>query len=398
MEDQLWIYNAYDVFASYSTGIKFDYICIYVFLAIITLYYAKKLSNSNNTSWRRDAIIYSLIFSVIEGVRYLRGTDYLNYALYYKYGIYGYDVEFVYNIIQSLFHLINLPFWCLLIFYSFCWIWGLLILARHEGCKHIKYILPIAIVFALQGFECFVRQSFAFSFVFIFILYLLKKKYLKASLFALISLFIHSGSIVFIIIILGVYMLKNQLINSKIYTCVYLLSTFIYKAQLLTVVNAVLLIFPFLDDSLIGGYMANADRWFGDDAFREAYTRGLLSKIMIACFDVSIMVLSYSAIRKVPRSTSNSNITFYYNLFCITNIMLQLFYNYELLKRCFMTFYMFGAFLIVFILQYPPKNKYELLIRKYLILFTIIYYIKIILLSGNQLFVWDALGKYNFNL
>lgn len=63
-----------------------------------------------------------------------------------------------------------------------------------------------------------------------------------------------------------------------------------------------------------------------------------------------------------------------------------------------MTFYMFGAFLIAYIMQSPPKKKYELLARQYIIFFIIIYYIKITLLAGNQLFIWDAIGKYKFNL
>ena len=153
---------------------------------------------------------------------------------------------------------------------------------------------------------------------------------------------------------------------------------------------------PFLDNSLIGGYLSNAEGWFGDEAFKDEYSRGIISKLMVALFDIPIMALTFKQIKGDRKY--KINIIFYYNLFCITNILLQLFYNYELLKRTFMTFYMFGAFLFAFIMQFPPRKKYELLARQYFIFFIIIYYIKTTLLAGNQMFIWDAIGKYNFNL
>lgn len=396
MEENLWMYKAYDVFASYYTGLKIDYICIYIFLAIITLYYAKKLSTDQNNKWWKDATIYGLIFASIEGVRYLRGTDYLNYALYYKYEISGNPIEIIFNGLQVFFHQNHFPFWVTLILYSFCWITCLLILVKKEKQSHIKYILPIALVFSFQGIECFIRQSFAFSFIFLFILYLLKKSYIKATLFALISLFTHNGSIIFILLISSIYTIKNKAINSKIYIIIYIISTFLLEAQFITIINKIIFILPFLDGTLIGGYLTNADRWFGDEAFKDEYSRGIISKLMVALFDISIMALTFLAIKRNKKP--KTNIIFYYNLFCITNILFQLFYNYELLRRIFMTFYMFGAFLIAYIMQSPPKKKYELLARQYIIFFIIIYYIKITLLAGNQLFIWDAIGKYKFNL
>lgn len=395
MEDYLWLYRTYDVFASYYTGIKIDYICIYTILAISTLYYSKQLSISQNQKWWRYAIIYSLIFAIIEGIRYLRGTDYLNYALYYKYEIQGYPTEFIYNILQFFFHQNGFPFWLVLTIYAFCWIICFLILIKQEK-KHIKYILPFTIVFSLQGLECFVRQSFAFSFLFLFILYLLRKEYIKSILFALISLSIHNGSIIFILIITSIYIIKNKVINLKLYIIAYILSTFIIEAQFLILINKIALIFPFIDNSLIGGYLSNAEGWFGDEAFKDEYSRGIISKLMVALFDIPIMALTFKAIKRNKKD--KTNIVFYYNLFCITNILLQLFYNYELLKRTFMTFYMFGGFLFAFIMQFPPRKKYELLTRQYFIFFIIIYYIKTTLLAGNQMFIWDAIGKYNFNL
>lgn len=395
MEENLWIYKAYDVFASYYTGPKFDYICIYIFLAAITLHYAKKLSIAQGKQWWQYAIIYSFIYALIEGTRYLRGTDYLNYALSYKYENQGYPTEFIYNRLQTIFHQCGFPFWIVLTLYAFCWIICFLLLVKQEK-KGIKYTLPIALVFSITGLECFVRQSFAFSFLLLFILCLLKRKYIKAILAALISLFIHNGSIIFIFLISSIFAIKNKVISSKLYIIAYVLSAFIFEAQFLTIINKIIPFLPFLDNSLIGGYLSNADGWFGDEAFKDEYSRGIISKLMVAFFDILTMGLSYLSIKS--RKEPKTNIIFYYNLFCITNILLQLFYNYELFKRTFMTFYMFGAFLISDVMQYPPQKKHELLARQYIIFFIIIYYIKIILLADNQLFIWDAIGKYDFRL
>ncbi len=395
MMDDFWIYQAYDVFASYDTGIKIDYVLIYLLGAWYTLYFARKIGNApNNKKWWKYATVYALFFSIIEGCRYLRGTDYLNYGLYYKYSIEGNATELIYNFFQAIFHKLQIPFYGVLFFYALCWIVCLLLWCKGNRKLSLAYLLPVSLVFSWQSFECFVRQSFAFSFVFMFLSYLLAGKYKHALLFAFIAVFIHNASALFILIILGIYTMRNRLLDVRIYIVVYLLAVFLLNMQFLPIIQKVTSYIPFIGDSFFGRYLTQANNWFSSDAAKDSYSRGFVSNVIVAIFDISVMYLCYVHQRK----DNAKDVTFYYNLFCITNIFLQLSFNFEIIRRIFIMFYMFSAYLVAYIMSTKAIRKNESYLRLYIKVFVMVYFVKTILLASNQLLIWDASGKYYFNL
>jgi hypothetical protein len=390
----LWI-SQYDVFKQYHTGIKLDYIIIYLLFAAIVIISSKALSKTKSTKeyWYRSLpIIFS--FTIIEGIRYLRGTDYLNYALLYKYHGDYFQNEFIFISLQNFFYWLKLSYWQAFMVYSFIWISGLIYLLK-EFRSYVNYILPSFLVLGLSGFECFIRQDVAWAVIFIFIYHLIRFNVIKATLFAIIPFFIHSSSVIFILILLLIY-LQKKLISPYITIPMYLLAVYIITPDFIGKISQLISSLPIIKGSVVGFYISNADHWFSADASYEGYMRGFFTKTGSTIFDISTIILSYKYMKLTPKN--NRTFTFIFNLTCFSAIFLQLFFTFEIPKRVFLTLYIFISFLVGYIMKQKLQYKYEIIIRNIIIIYIITYFIKNILFAPNQLFIWDAVNKYNLNL
>lgn len=394
----LWLYQTYDVFKQYRTGIKLDYIILMIALFLCIIITAGILSSKRNKHYWLSSIPVIVVFSLVEGLRYLRGTDYLNYALLYKYHGENASMEVIYTALQSFFYTINLPYWGIFIVYSFVWIVALLYLFKNNK-KSILYGFPIFILLGLANFECFIRQNIAFAVIFVFLAFLLEHKYKKAFFCAIIPPFIHSSSIVFIFYILIIYLLsikKRKCIPASIIIGLYVISTFILDSKILSGISEVIKLIPTIDGTVISSYIENADHWFGADASEDQFARSFATKVGALFFDMLTVYWSYKKLK--TEKYSNKNVVFIYNLFTVSLIFLQLFFIIQIPKRFFSSFYMFASFLIAFIMKSPKSSKKEILSRYIILMYVGIYFIKNILMASNQLFVWDAKGIYNFHL
>lgn len=392
----LWIYQTYDVFKTYDTGIKIDYIILMIVLFACAIVTGKKLQFIKNKKYWNTVAPFIFVFTTIEGLRYLRGVDYLNYALLFKYQGETSATEIIYLFVQQLFHSLNVPFWFPFVFYSFVWIVGFLYLLKEYRSK-ASYILPIFILLSLGPFETFIRQSFAWGFIFIFLAELLKKNYKHAFIFCVCSILIHNNSLIFIFIILAVYLLKSP-IPPKYTIIFYVFGIIAFDVSNLNYVSALLSKIPSLGDTVFTSYLATADSWFSADAVRDKFERSFITKVGVAFFDISIFYLGYKQIKQNMQLAMSTRILFFYNLFCLNTVLLQFVFTIEILKRVFSAYYGFSAFVLaVFLLDRNIYVKYNLWC-KFVMLFLIFFFVKQVLLVSNQLFVWDNYGIYNFNL
>lgn len=392
----LWLYQAYDVFKQYNTGIKLDYIVLMLVLSLCIVITGIALSSRKNRHYWLSSIPLIVAFSLIEGLRYLRGTDYLNYALLYKYHGENASLEVIYTALQSFFYAINLPYWGIFIVYAFVWIIALLYLFRSNK-KFVLYGLPIFILLGLNNFECFIRQNIAFAVIFVFLAFLLEQKYKKAFLCAITTPFIHSSSIVFIFYILIIYWLsikKEKCIPAFIVIGLYIISIFFLDGKVLGGISEVIKLIPTIDGTVLSSYIENADQWFGADASKDQFARGFATKVGTFIFDTLIVYWSYKKLK--AEECKNPNMVFIYNLFSISLILLQLFFLIEIPRRIFGSFYMFASFLIAYIIKSPKSSKKEILSQYIILIYVGIYFLKNVLMASNQLFVWDAQGIYNF--
>ena len=393
-----WLYQVYNVFQQYDTGIKVDYIVLLLILALCTVLTGISLSSIKNRHYWLNAFPLILMFSLIEGLRYLRGTDYLNYALLYKYHGEGVPIEMLYNILQSLFYFLELPYWAIFVVYAFIWIVALLYLfKRHKS--YILYGLPIFILLGLNNFECFIRQNIAFAVIFVFLAALMEHRYKKALFCAVMAFLIHSSSVVFILYILAIYWIcqrKQACLSPVIVISLYFLSTFVLESQALGWISEIIKLIPIVDGTVLSPYIANAANRSSADAVKDKFARSLFTKVGAFVFDSLVVYWSYKKLKH--NNYQDKNIVFLYNLYVVSLIWLQLFFVYEIPKRIFGAFYMFAAFLIAYIMKKPKLSKFELLSQCVIFMYLIVFFVKNILMASNQLFVWDAKGIYNFYL
>jgi hypothetical protein len=396
MEDEirnLWLYQAYDVFKQYDTGVKLDYIILLSILFVCIIVSGKCLKTATRKYWI-ISIPLIFLFSLVEGLRYLRGTDYLNYALLYKYYGDSASIEIVYIYMQKIFHAMGVAYWGIFVIYAFLWIITLLYFLRSYK-EIIAFVLPIFIVFGLANFECFIRQNIALSIIFVFLHFLSKQKHRKALFCALIAFLIHSSSVVFIFYILLIWNFRFM-VNPFIIALLYILAVFIIDAKIMGVVSKLILLSPTIDGTAMSSYIENADSWFGGDATKEKFARGMLTKIGAAVFDLTTVFITYEHIK--VKSRENQRFIFFYNLFCVSLIFSQLFFTMEIPKRFFSAFYMFVSFLIAYIFRLKTSSKTVYFARCIIIIYIFVFFVKNILLFPSQLFVWDAHGIYNFHL
>lgn len=396
-----WLYQIYgEINAQYDTGIKFDYIVLYIILCFCTIYFSSKLSQlKNEKSWFLPLLPYIIAFSLIEGVRYLRGTDYLLYSLSYLYDDEFRFREFLWSALRETLRGLHCSYWMQFFVFAFSWITGLIFFIKKIDRKYAIYILPIAIVFSLGGLENLIRQSFAFSFLLVAIAYLLEKKYNYALLFLVVAIFIHNATIILALFACFIYAIRKVKVTAVTYVIIYVIVVFLLGGNFFSIVmqQAEKLL------QIIGGglsvtayYLTDFNRFLGADAYMDRYSRSVVTLLFSALFDIVVMVLSYKHLKH--RNFQDSNTLFFYHLFCISNILLQFTTNFMVVRRIFTMFYMFAAFLIGYVMHEKPLAKGENVLRLYMFAYVVIFFIKNILLASNQLFLWDADGKYNVGL
>lgn len=390
------MYQAYDVFKTYDTGIKLDYVLLIFLLFIIVFVTGRKLQYTKKKYWS-TAVPFIFAFTFVEGLRYLRGVDYLNYALIFKFhGESSSLTELIYLFVQQLFHALNVPYWIPFVSYSLVWCVGVLYLLK-DYRQSIKYILPLFILLSLGTFETFIRQSFAWGFVFMFMSALLKEHYKKGFVFAICSVLIHNGAFVYILIILCVKIIKKP-VTPYLTVFLYLFGMIVFSVSSLNYITPFIAKIPYLDDTVFGGYIANADRWFSTDAVRDKFARSLLTRVGVSFFDFSVMILGYLKIKNICDAEHKRNIVFFYNLFCLTVALAQFVFTLEIPKRILLPFYGFSAFILAWLFaDHTLMRKYKLWYVS-LKLYLVVYFLKEILFASNQLFIWDNSGQYYFNL
>lgn len=146
----------------------FRYILLFLFI-----YLGKYISNNRYGYYWKYTIIPILIYTFMEGTRWMRGVDY----------IYNYNIalaktvsnDILYDSIAQLFHVIGFPFYIFFMFVS-----ALLIISIYSIVKDFKEaIIPIIILlyaFTMQQSENLMRQYCAISFMLLGFSYYFKQK------------------------------------------------------------------------------------------------------------------------------------------------------------------------------------------------------------------------------
>lgn len=303
--------------------------------------------------WKwKYTIIPTIIFGLIEGLRYMRGTD---YSIYYEryttitsLSIWSYEEDPLFVLLGQFLSNLNIPFQGFIILCSSILIFSSFFLLKEQ--KHLMlFSLPIITILGMLDAENLIRWYLAFSFLIIAIYYLTKNKYTYFFIFSIIACGFHLGLILVIPIYFLIHYLKDRILIKPVYACLF----FIILWQ--TFRPEFMLIFIDIFANIAGfgrytSYINNIDDWLtGDNKQLEM----IVTKTDIFRF---LFLIYYGY--KVAKKQKYPYI-YFYNLFLIGAITYPALHIIELPYRYNLLFIFFEAFVAAAIL-----NEYLILRKK----------------------------------
>ena len=252
---------------SVSTGDPAIYWTFYVLLTLILAFCGWGISKDDEkqSQFNKYAWIAGISYSLIEGLRWLRGADYYHYYMdldtNFKAGVCTPDPEPLYEWWVNLFHMTGLHPSIAFIIYSALLIFGVLLIFKSYP-KAALWGLPLFFLMTNSQTENIIRQTFATSFlIFAYVAYLNEKQKLMFAMLVAVPL-IHSAGLYGVALFLVFTYVKVPLKQPWILVALFLFVYYFWSpdwfqgfADYLSKLN--------LEDDVKGqGYLDNSDRWF----------------------------------------------------------------------------------------------------------------------------------------
>lgn len=252
---------------SSTTGDPFVYWSLYVLLTLVLTYCGWQISRDNEkqTNFMKYAWIAGISYSLVEGLRWLRGADYYHYYMdlesNFRSGYCTPDPEPVYELWVNFFHSTGLHPSLAFVFYSALLITGILMIFKKYP-KAAIWGLPIFFLMTNAQTENIVRQTLASCFlIFAYVAYLDDKKKWMLAMLCIVPL-IHSAGLYGVILFLFFVYVKVPLKRPWLLVALFLFAYYAWNpdwfqgfADYLSTLN--------LGDDVKGqGFLDDTDRWF----------------------------------------------------------------------------------------------------------------------------------------
>lgn len=365
-------------------------------------YCGYKISNGNK--YKKYALISTVFYSLIEGLRWMRGVDYWHYyqdiATNFQAIETTPDPEPIYKLFCTLFYHSQLPVSIAFIFYS-----AILFISFLSIIKHFKelaiWAMPLFFIITVSATENHIRQFFAIPFILFAYSAWLNNKKKSCYLLLCIAPLIHTSSIILCIIFL---LLINTKLNTKlnlpskggfILLIIYLALFFTWDINKFGSLSIWLQTLDGFTSSKFSSYVDNSDRWFTKEGSIAEVTDGLVSTSVYMKY-ITLISSSIIIYYGYKFAIKNKKYISFYILACINLFILVIGGDIELFGRFAEYFLIFIPITISYIITSfkPYKTTEKFLI--YSILF-IIYFVYMFLrnwgeaskLTGNG-FIWDA--------
>ena len=327
-------------------------------ILVVTGYYLSKGKSLKSRNYWIIASISIIVYSLIEGLRYDRGVDYMMYKSLFEYSLNlsAYlekpeKIESLFQIFNKFFHFVNFSYPFVFVFYSLVLIIaGFYFIKEHR--KVAFYAIPMFFMATIVQSETLVRQLMAFSFVLISLKFFLNNSWIKFVVLITMAINIHSSSIVFLPFIFLFKYIKNPFGNLYVILGLYFIS-WLWKPEYWG--NY----YKYFQNLSLGyglyqGYLENADTWFsGEKVINSIHYFGMLSYIKTFLFNTGMIVLGYRILDKYRFN----NYPFYFFLFVVGAIAQHFTFQIELLYRISLYFYMFWFIVLAYIVSDSLSHK-----------------------------------------
>lgn len=358
------------------------YFLLQSFLYISLSWYGYRIYKSDK--FKKKYILLILItFSLIEGLRFGRGTDYnIYYSIYYNATISD-GIPIMFYFLCSLFRSLGLPYQVLIYACSLMLICsGTFFLCQHK--RQLIFSLPLFVYYTLLA-ENLIRWYLGFSFILIGLTFFYeKRKYIPGCIFFIIGFLFHYALIIIIPIIAILCMYKKRIMPPTISIIIYLL--ILVFSQYNNSLSSLLEVFSFVAKRY------SSDIYYYDSRYwiRDNVTYNYLS---VTIRDSIIFI--WAIIEGYKLSSTNNRLIPYYNLCLLGIICYPLFYKVELFYR----FDMLLLFFLTIIISYGwtrGKKGGGLSLMNLVASTLILYYIFRTTIVTDPLinqYIWDAHGR-----
>lgn len=252
---------------SVTTGDPTIYWTLYVLLTLILTFCGWGISKDDEkqTHFRKYAWIAGISYSLIEGLRWLRGADYYHYYMDldtdFKATVCTPDPEPIYEWWVNLFHMTGLHPSIAFIIYSALLIFGVLLIFKSYP-KAALWGLPLFFLITNSQTENIVRQTLATSFlIFAYVAYLTEKKKLMFAMLCVVPL-IHSSGLYGVALFLVFTYVKVPLKQPWILVALFLFAYYFWNPDWFQGFADYLSKLNLGDDAKGQSYLDNSDRWF----------------------------------------------------------------------------------------------------------------------------------------
>lgn len=389
----------------------YDFLNLFLFWIMI---YEGKMVSKGKFYWKY-CLWAIFFFTLIEGVRYGRGIDYMHYIEVYKYDMEKDQVLFtsINDVLKSIGVSPELSF----MFYAFPFICGAMAMMKPMR-KYAMYMFPLFLMSIISMHEAFVRQMLAMSFVFMYIVELNNiidellskkikiKRLLPLVFLAVIAYSIHSIAIVGIFVItIAMIFLRKPLPWIYMVPLLLIGKFYISKNFDFSYLNSILTFLGSSSDKF-SGYTENADRWFSSDAMEDAYSRNISIEFLETFGCCALIYLG----NKLFHNTSlyidkqknknaiiplGDNIELYvslYNVFIIGTLILETFYNLEIVRRvahCWDIYWFVPMALVLYFRRSRIFNVFDKILMLGFFYWVWEYIRFLFVWKDTPLFIWD---------
>lgn len=252
---------------SVTTGDPTIYWTLYVLLTLILTFCGWGISKDDEkqSQFNKYAWIAGISYSLIEGLRWLRGADYYHYYMdldtNFKATVCTPDPEPIYEWWVNLFHMTGLHPSIAFIIYSALLIFGVLLIFKSYP-KAALWGLPLFFLITNSQTENIVRQTLATSFlIFAYVAYLTEKKKLMFAMLCVVPL-IHSSGLYGVALFLVFTYVKVPLKQPWILVALFLFAYYFWNPDWFQGFADYLSKLNLGDDAKGQSYLDNSDRWF----------------------------------------------------------------------------------------------------------------------------------------
>ena len=320
---------------------------VYSFLAFSMFSISKLMTRANSLTYKALNITLILLYSLIFGVRYGVGTDYLNYLDIYENWGYGIDdesrIELGFATILSFCSNLNLSKGWLFFILSFLQIFVLSIAINKRGnVAPYIYLFFIILGVGIQSYNNIIRQAIAFSIFVVAIDSIVEKRMIKYLILITPATFFHKSAIllypVYFLFVKSDNYFKDIKIQLVLLCCSYILF-------FVNIFDVVVGYFDFFIVFLGYDNYLDSDFLLVDKSFS-------INNIFIILFQIVIILCS----SKVKEYYNDRYLNIVYDLFFVALCLSNIFRGSESITRILVYFSLLNFIVCGYYLNYFIKN------------------------------------------